>query len=53
MTRTDIRLQFACYLVVGGSAFVVELVAFLLLLAAAIDPIPASIASFIVASMAN
>jgi putative flippase GtrA len=53
MNRTDIRLQFACYLVVGGSAFLVELVTFLLLLSGGVAPIPASVASFVVASAAN
>ncbi len=53
MKRNDIRLQFACYLVVGGTAFLVELAAFLLLLAAAVEPLAASVASFVVASAAN
>jgi putative flippase GtrA len=51
--RTDIRLQFACYLVVGGSAFLVELVSFVLLLQAGAATIPASVASFLVATVAN
>ncbi|BBK30826.1 putative flippase GtrA [Stella humosa] len=53
MNRTDIRLQFACYLVVGGSAFLVELATFLLLLEAGMAVIAASVASFVVASGAN
>jgi len=53
MTRTDIRMQFAFYLVVGGTAFLVELVSFLVLLEIGLAPIPASIASFVVASIAN
>ncbi|MGE0724515.1 MAG: GtrA family protein [Alphaproteobacteria bacterium] len=53
MTRTDIRLQFAAYLVVGGLAFVTELAAFLALLGSGLAPIPASVASFLVATVAN
>lgn len=53
IARTDIRLQFACYLVVGGSAFLVELVSFVLMLQAGLATIPASVASFVVATLAN
>ena len=53
MRRTDIRIQFASYLVVGGIAFLTELATFLALLAADVSVIPASIASFIVATAAN
>jgi len=53
MKRTDIRIQFASYLIVGGVAFLTELATFLALLAAGVSVIPASIASFIVATVAN
>lgn len=53
IARTDIRLQFVCYLMVGGSAFLVELVSFVLLLQAGLATIPASIASFLAATAAN
>ncbi|BBK43845.1 hypothetical protein STVA_38650 [Allostella vacuolata] len=52
-SRTDIRLQFACYLLVGGSAFVVELASFLLLLNTGVTTIAASVASFVAASAVN
>ncbi|MCC7274911.1 MAG: GtrA family protein [Alphaproteobacteria bacterium] len=53
MRRTDVRVQFAWYLVVGGGAFAVELASFVGLLAAGLAPIPASIASFVLATAAN
>jgi putative flippase GtrA len=46
-------MQFLLYLIVGGLSFLVELTAFIALQTAAIAVIPASVASFIVATVAN
>src|SRR3974390_3382212 len=46
-------MQFFLYLIVGGLSFLVELTTFIALRAAAIAVIPASVASFVVATVAN
>jgi putative flippase GtrA len=46
-------MQFFLYLIVGGLSFVVEIAAFVALRRAAMPVIPASVASFVVATIAN
>jgi putative flippase GtrA len=46
-------MQFFLYLIVGGLSFIVEISSFLALRRAALPVIPASVASFIVATLAN
>jgi len=46
-------MQFFLYLIVGGLSFLVEIVTFIALRRAATPVIPASVASFIVATIAN
>ncbi len=46
-------MQFFLYLIVGGLSFVVEIGAFVALRRAAMPVIPASVASFLVATIAN
>ena len=53
MIRSDIRIQFFWYLVVGGSAFLVDIVAFWALTRVGLPWLPASVASFIVATVSN
>jgi putative flippase GtrA len=46
-------MQFFLYLIVGGLSFIIEISTFLALRRAAMPVIPASVASFIVATLAN
>ena len=46
-------MQFFLYLIVGGLSFIVEISTFLALRRIAMSVIPASVASFIVATVAN
>jgi putative flippase GtrA len=46
-------MQFLLYLIVGGLSFVVEIAAFIALRRVALPVIPASVASYLVATLAN
>jgi putative flippase GtrA len=53
MRRSDIRAQFGWYLVVGGSAFVVDIASFVAFQSFGMPLLVASSASFVVATVVN
>jgi len=53
MKRDDLIAQFSWYLLVGGSAFVVEIASFIAFMLIGFYWLPASIAAFIVAQITN
>ncbi len=53
MKRDDLLAQFSWYLLVGGSAFVVEIATFIAFMLVGFHWLPASIAAFIVAQTTN
>ncbi len=53
MKKTDAKAQFVLYLVVGGSAFVVDIASFVAMTEAGLHYIVASVSAFIVATLAN